>query len=143
MKKILIAATFAMTFASSSWAAENINVHDQVNNAQAPAHQMMSTDQKSTVNGSESTMMDMNQHEKATVAHESMNNSNSNAHQQMADEHKKMMGNMNQAGDTTAKPFSKMNEHEKAAIAHETMNNGQSGAHQQQAEKHRSMESSN
>ena len=54
-----------------------------------------------------------------------------------------MMGNMNQAGDTTAKPFSKMNEHEKAAIAHETMNNGQSGAHQQQAEKHRSMESSN
>ncbi|TNV16841.1 copper-binding protein [Buttiauxella sp. B2] len=141
MKKILIATAFTMTFASYSWAAENVNVHDQINNAQAPAHQMMSSTQHSAINGTESKMMDMDQHQKAVIAHGSMNNSDSNAHQQMVDMHKKMMGNqnMNKASGKSAQSFSQMNEHERAAVAHESMNNGQSGTHQMQAEKHRSM----
>ncbi len=40
MKKILVSFIAMMAVASSAWAAETMNMHDQVNNAQAPAHQM-------------------------------------------------------------------------------------------------------
>ncbi len=39
MKKILVSFIAMMAVASSAWAAETMNMHDQVNNAQAPAHQ--------------------------------------------------------------------------------------------------------
>lgn len=92
MKKSLIAAAaFAMTFVSYSWAAETADVHSQVNNAQAPAHQMMSSAKKHMVEGADSTMMNMDQHQQAMVAHETMNNGHAPAHQQMVDMHKKMM----------------------------------------------------
>lgn len=40
MKKILVSFVAIMAAASSAMAAETMNMHDQVNNAQAPAHQM-------------------------------------------------------------------------------------------------------
>ncbi len=39
MKKILVSFVAIMAAASSAMAAETMNMHDQVNNAQAPAHQ--------------------------------------------------------------------------------------------------------
>ncbi len=39
MKKILVSFVAIMAVASSAMAAETMNMHDQVNNAQAPAHQ--------------------------------------------------------------------------------------------------------
>lgn len=145
MNKILIATAFAMTFVSSTWAAETVNVHDRVNNAQAPAHQMMSSAPKSAVEGVGTKMMEMDEHQKAILAHETVNNRNSDAHKQMADQHKKMMGEQGVNGSErkNTKSFSQMDEHEKAAVAHETVKNAQSDAHKQQAEKHRRMMQSN
>ncbi len=54
MKKILVSFVAIMAVASSAMAAETMNMHDQVNNAQAPAHQMQSTSEKSAVQGDSS-----------------------------------------------------------------------------------------
>lgn len=54
MKKILVSFIAMMAVASSAWAAETMNMHDQVNNAQAPAHQMQSSAEKSAVQGESS-----------------------------------------------------------------------------------------
>ena len=137
MKKILVSFVAIMAVASSAMAAETMNMHDQVNNAQAPAHQMQSTSEKSAVQGDSMTMM--SGHDQAAMSHEMMQNGNSAAHQDMAEMHKKMMKSKPAASNETAKSFSEMNEHEKAAVVHEKANNGQSSViHQQQAEKHRS-----
>ncbi len=51
MKKILVSFVAIMAVASSAMAAETMNMHDQVNNAQAPAHQMQSTSEKKRCSG--------------------------------------------------------------------------------------------
>lgn len=71
MKKILASFVAIMAVASSAMAAETMNMHDQVNNAQAPAHQMQSTSEKSAV-----------MHEKAN------NGQSSVIHQQQAEKHR-------------------------------------------------------
>ncbi len=91
MKKILVSFVAIMAVASSAMAAETMNMHDQVNNAQAPAHQMQSTSEKSAVQGDSMTMMDMSGHDQAAMTHEMMQNGNASAHQDMAEMHKKMM----------------------------------------------------
>ncbi len=53
MKKILVSFIAMMAVASSAWAAETMNMHDQVNNAQAPAHQMQSSAEKKCSSGGE------------------------------------------------------------------------------------------
>jgi translation elongation factor P/translation initiation factor 5A len=139
MKKILVSFVAIMAVASSAMAAETMNIHDRVNNAQAPAHQMQSSAKKSAVQGDSMTMMDMSSHDQAAMSHDMMQNGNSAAHQDMAEMHIKMMKSKPAASNETAKSFSEMNEHEKAAVVHEKANNGQSSViHQQQAEKHRS-----
>ncbi|EKH3927644.1 copper-binding protein [Salmonella enterica subsp. enterica serovar Montevideo] len=139
MKKILVSFVAIMAAASSAMAAETMNMHDQVNNAQAPAHQMQSSAEKSAIQGDSMTMMDMSSHDQAAMSHDMMQNSNSAAHQDMAEMHKKMMKAKPGATNETAKSFSEMSEHEKAAAVHEKVNNGQSSVvHQQQADKHRS-----
>jgi len=137
MKKILVSLATVIVFASSSWAAETTNVHEQVNNAQAQAHQMQSSSEKSDIQGDSMKMMDMDEHEQAAMSHEMMKNNKSAAHQSMAEMHKKMLKTKPAAATNTTKPFSEMNEHEKAAVAHESTKNGKSAnAHQQQAEEH-------
>lgn len=139
MKKIFVSFFAIMTVVSSSWAAEAMNMHDQVNNAQAPAHQIQSTPDKSAVQGDSMKMMDMSNHGQSAMSHEMMQNNTSAPHQGMAEMHKKMMKAKPRSTDQTAQSFSEMNEHEKAAVIHEKANNGQSSvAHQQQVEKHRS-----
>lgn len=54
MKKILVSFVAIMAAASSAMAAETMNMHDQVNNAQAPAHQMQSSAEKSAIQGDSS-----------------------------------------------------------------------------------------
>ncbi|STB73860.1 Probable copper-binding protein pcoE precursor [Citrobacter freundii] len=104
MKKILVSFIAMMAVASSAWAAETMNMHDQVNNAQAPAHQMQSSAEKSAVQGESMKMMkskpaasnetaksfsEMNEHEKAAVMHEKANNGQSSViHQQQAEKHR-------------------------------------------------------
>lgn len=46
MKKILVSFVAIMAVTSTAMAAETMNMHDQVNNARAPAHQMQSTAEK-------------------------------------------------------------------------------------------------
>ncbi len=113
MKKILVSFVAIMAAASSAMAAETMNMHDQVNNAQAPAHQMQSSAEKSAIQGDSMTMMDMSSHDQAAMSHDMMQNSNSAAHQDMAEMHKKMMKAKPGATNETAKSFSEMSEHEK------------------------------
>lgn len=139
MKKIVLATVLGFGLVSASWAAETVNIHERVNNAQAPAHQIQSASVPSAVQGQTSRMAGMNQHEQAIIAHVTMNNGSAEAHQKMAENHQKMMGNIAVNDTRPSVSFAAMNEHERAAVAHETMNNGQSGAHQAMAEAHRRM----
>ncbi|HAZ0557066.1 TPA: copper-binding protein, partial [Enterobacter hormaechei] len=109
MKKILVSFVAIMAVASSAMAAETMNMHDQVNNAQAPAHQMQSTSEKSAVQGDSMTMMDMSGHDQAAMSHEMMQNGNASAHQDMAEMHKKMMKGKPGATNESATSFSEMN----------------------------------
>lgn len=137
MKKILVSLVVVMTFTSYSWAAETIRIHDQVNNAQAPAHRIQSSPDKSEIQGDSIKMMNMDVHGKAAMSHEMMQNKSSAAHQNMVEMHKKMMKSPTGTTNEVAKPFSKMNKHEKAAVVYEKSNNGQASVVQQQAERHR------
>ncbi|KKY64492.1 copper-binding protein [Morganella morganii] len=139
MKNIVLVSVLGLSLISTAWATETIDIHERVNNAQAPAHQMQSTSVPSAIQGSSPQMADMNQHEQAIISHKMMNNGSSGAHQKMVESHQNMMGGSQVTDSSPATSFKKMDEHEKAAVAHEFMNNGQSGAHQAMAEKHRAM----
>ena len=139
MKKFVLASVLGFGFISASWATETVNIHEHVNNAQAPSHQLQSASVPSAIQGETSRMTGMNQHELAIIAHETMNNGSAEAHQKVAENHQKMMGNIAVNDTRPSASFAAMNEHERAAVAHEIMNNGQSGAHQAMAEAHRRM----
>ena len=78
----------------------------------------------------------MNEHEKAVVAHDMMNNGRSGAHQVMRSDHKNKSSSEQKASENTTTGFSQMNEHEQAAVAHDMMNNGRTGQHQVSSNKH-------
>ncbi|EOV3157569.1 copper-binding protein [Enterobacter ludwigii] len=139
MKKIVLASVLGFGLISASWAAETVNIHERVNNAQAPAHQIQTASAPSAFRDEAPRMTGMNQHEQAIIAHKTMNNGAAEAHQKMIESHQQMTGNIAVSDTRLATSFAAMNEHERAAIAHETMNNGQSGAHQAMAEAHRRM----
>ncbi len=42
MKNIVLASLLGFGLISSAWATKTVNIHERVNNAQAPAHQMQS-----------------------------------------------------------------------------------------------------
>lgn len=107
MKKIFVSFVAIIAVSSSAWAAETMNSHDQVNNAQAPAHQMMknstSAEQRDMTEKHEKMMKSrqgatdetaksfskMSEHEKAAVVHEKANNGQSSIiHQQQAERHR-------------------------------------------------------
>ncbi|MBJ4597419.1 silver-binding protein SilE, partial [Salmonella enterica subsp. enterica serovar Mbandaka] len=121
------------------WASETVNIHERVNNAQAPAHQMQSAATPVAIQGTAPRMTGMDQHEQAIIAHETMTNGSADAHQKMVESHQKMMGNNTVSTTVPSTSYAAMNEHERAAVAHEFMNNGQSGPHQAMAEAHRRM----
>ncbi|ADO49501.1 hypothetical protein [[Enterobacter] lignolyticus] len=91
MKKSIITAFIALGIASSAWAADAVDAHRQVNNAQAAAHQTAASAPAAAVAGNAMTMTEMNTHQKAMAAHASMNNSQAYAHQQQIEKHRKMM----------------------------------------------------
>lgn len=134
MKKLILTTIMTLSMASSVFASEIQNVHDQYIQSEAG-------ETTSQIHGHAMTMSEMNDHQRAEVVHESMNNGHSFAHQNMKNDHEKM------AGTTPEKPtqheefFASMNEHEQAAVAHEFTRNGQSGPNKLTAEKHREMES--
>ncbi|ECO1315295.1 silver-binding protein SilE [Salmonella enterica subsp. enterica serovar Kentucky] len=139
MKNIVLASVLGLSLISSAWATETVNIHERVNNAQAPAHQMQSSSTPAAIQGAAPRMAGMDQHEQAIIVHETMNNSSADAHKKMAESHQKMMGTGTVNASRPATSFAAMNEHERAAVAHEFTNNGQSGPHQAMADAHRRM----
>jgi len=133
MKKIVLASLLGFGLISSAFATEAVNIHDRVNNAQAPVHQMQSAAAPVGV------QTGMDQHEQAIIAHETMTNGSADAHKKMMGSHQKMMGNNTESTTVSSTSYAAMDEHERAAVAHEFMNNGQSGPHQAMAEAHRRM----
>ncbi len=140
MKNIVLASVLGFSLISTTWATETVNIHERVNNAQAPAHQIQSAAVAATIHGVAPRMAGMDQHQQAILAHETMNNGSADAHMNMAESHQKMMGmNTVNAASHPATSFATMNEHERAAVAHAFMNNGQSGPHQAMVDAHRHM----
>ena len=82
---------------------------------------------------------EMNEHERAIVAHSFMNNSASYAHQKMIEEHKKMLSGSDANSKTSSSSFNELNAGEKAALVHEQVNNAGAEAHQTQARKLRGL----
>ncbi|VCZ65900.1 putative copper-binding protein PcoE [Escherichia coli] len=79
MKKILVSFVAIMAVASSAMAAETMNMHDQVNNAQHPPIRC-SQPLKSAVQGDSDN--DGYEHDdQAAMSHEMMQNGNASAHQ--------------------------------------------------------------
>lgn len=74
MKNIVLASLLGFGLISSAWATETVNIHDRVNNAQAPAHQMQSAAAPVGIQGTAPRMTGMDQHEQAIIAHETMTN---------------------------------------------------------------------
>lgn len=70
MKNIVLASLLGFGLISSAWATETVNIHDRVNNAQAPAHQMQSAAAPVGIQGTAPRMTGMDQHEQAIIAHE-------------------------------------------------------------------------
>ena len=146
---ILITATaFTALFCGAVFAKSSDIAHEAhrfVNNASAVSHVNSSThenlpgriNKKSTPSFSE-----MNEHERAIVAHSFMNNSASYAHQKMIEEHKKMLSGSDANSETSSSSFNELNAGEKAALVHEQVNNAAAEAHQTQARKLRGLDSS-
>lgn len=108
MKNIVLTSLLGFGLISSAWATEAVDIHERVNNAQAPAHQMQSAAAPVRIQGVEShqKMMGnntvsmtvsstsyaaMDEHERAAVAHEFMNNGQSGPHEAMAEAHRRMI----------------------------------------------------
>lgn len=79
MKNIVLASVLGLSLISTARATETVNIHERVNNAQAPAHQMQSSSTPAAIGGSP-RMAGMDQHEQAIIVHETMNNSSADAH---------------------------------------------------------------
>ncbi|MDU7336421.1 MAG: silver-binding protein SilE, partial [Klebsiella pneumoniae] len=92
MKNIVLASLLGFSLISSAWATETVNIHERVNNAQAPAHQMQSAAAPAVIQGTAPRMTGMDQHEQAIIAHETMTNGSADAHQKMVESHQRMMG---------------------------------------------------
>ncbi len=95
---ILITATaFTALFCGAAFAQSSDIAHEAhrfVNNASAVSHVNSSTHENlpDRVNKNNTpSFSEMNEHERAIVAHSFMNNSASYAHQKMIEEHKKML----------------------------------------------------
>ncbi len=74
MKNIVLASVLGLSLISTAWATETVNIHERVNNAQAPAHQMQSSSTPAAIQGAAPRMAGMDQHEQAIIVHETMGN---------------------------------------------------------------------
>ncbi|HCW3490138.1 TPA: copper resistance protein [Citrobacter freundii] len=142
--KTLIAVTALTSLLSGAVFAQSSNIaHDAyrfVNNASAISHVNAATHEQNTDEKNKdiaTPFSEMNEHERAIIAHSFMNNSASYPHQKMIEEHKKML-NESEA-NTKNLSFSELNAGEKAALIHESVNNAGAEAHQIQAKKLREL----
>ncbi|WP_312731430.1 copper resistance protein [Atlantibacter hermannii] len=146
---ILITTTaFTALFCGAAFAQSSDIAHEAhrfVNNASAVSHVNSSTHKNvpDKINKSSTpSFSEMNEHERAIVAHSFMNNSASYAHQKMIEEHKKKLSDSDVNSQTSMSSFSELNAGEKAALVHEQINNAGAEAHQMQARKLRTLYSS-
>ncbi len=146
---ILIAITTVVflfngaAFAQSSDIAHE--VHPFVNNASEISHTNSSTNENlpdKIIKNTAKSFSEMNEHERAIIAHSFVNNSASYAHQKMIEEHKKMLSDSDANSKTSSFSFNELNAEEKAALVHEQVNNASAEAHQTQARKLRTLNSS-
>ncbi len=117
---ILITTTaFTALFCGAAFAQSSDIAHEAhrfVNNASAVSHVNSSTHENlpDRVNKNNTpSFSEMNEHERAIVAHSFMNNSASYAHQKMIEEHKKMLSGSDANSKTSSSSFNELNAGEK------------------------------
>ncbi|WP_312079891.1 copper resistance protein [Leclercia sp.] len=147
MNVLITTTAFTTLFCGAVFAKSSDIAHEAhrfVNNASAVSHVNSSTHENlpGRINKNNTpSFSEMNEHERAIVAHSFMNNSASYAHQKMIEEHKKMLSGSD-ANSETYSSFNELNAGEKAALVHEQVNNAGAEAHQTQARKLRGLYSS-
>lgn len=147
MNVLITTTAFTTLFCGAVFAKSSDIAHEAhrfVNNASAVSHVNSSTHENlpGRINKNNTpSFSEMNEHERAIVAHSFMNNSASYAHQKMIEEHKKMLSGSD-ANSETSSSFNELNAGEKAALVHEQVNNASAEAHQTQARKLRGLYSS-
>ncbi|EKM0364709.1 copper resistance protein [Cronobacter sakazakii] len=136
--KTFIAVTILSTlFLGSAFAQSSNQSHDAhrfVNNATAFPHVEAARHEQPRIKINKTSAVsfsEMNEHERAIIAHSFMNNSTSYAHQKMIEAHKKKLNESEANAETSS--FSELNAGEKAALVHERVNNAGAEAHQMQA----------
>ena len=148
MNKLITTTAFTALFCGAAFGQSSDIAHEShryVNNASAISHVNSSTHEilPGKINKySAPSFSEMNEHERAIVAHSFMNNSTSYAHQKMIGEHKKMLSGSEATSMTSSSSFNELNTGEKAALVHEQVNNAGAEAHQTQARKLRDLYSS-
>ncbi|MDL5434879.1 hypothetical protein [Klebsiella michiganensis] len=147
MKILTTTTALTFLFCGAAFAQSSVIAHEAhrfINNASAVSHVNSSTHKNvpDRINKSSTpSFSEMNEHERAIVAHSFMNNSASYAHQKMIEEHKKKLSDSD-VNSQTSMSFSELNAGEKAALLHEQINNAGAEAHQMQARKLRGLYSS-
>ncbi|MDU6926759.1 copper resistance protein [Franconibacter helveticus] len=144
MNVLITTTAFTTLFCGAVFAKSSDIAHEAhrfVNNASAVSHVNSSAHENlpGRINKNNTpSFSEMNEHERAIVAHSFMNNSASYAHQKMIEEHKKMLSGSD-ANSETSSSFNELNAGEKAALVHEQVNNAGAEAHQTQARKLRGL----
>lgn len=126
----ILMATLVFTFTAK--ASESANVHDQY-------LQVENGEFSDTVSKKSTSFSEMNDHERAAVAHSFTNNNQSFPQQEAIKKHQALAGDSEEVVHGTAKTFAQMNEHERAATVQESTNNEGAYAHQQVALNHMKM----
>lgn len=90
MKPVIYTTLFILSISSASWANGTVDIHQQVDNAQAAAHQRLSSAPTATppVAGDDISALDV--HQRAMIAHQAMDNGSASAHQQIIQRHQKL-----------------------------------------------------
>ncbi|WP_370548564.1 silver-binding protein SilE [Edwardsiella tarda] len=90
MKLVIYTTLFMLSISGASWANGTVDIHQQVDNAQAAAHQRLSSVPTATAPATGDDINALDAHQRAMIAHQAMDNGSASAHQQIIQHHQKL-----------------------------------------------------
>ncbi|WP_370559664.1 silver-binding protein SilE [Edwardsiella tarda] len=90
MKPVIYTTLFILSISGASWANGTVDIHQQVDNAQAAAHQRLSSAPTATAPATGDDISALDVHQRAMIAHQAMDNGSASAHQQIIQRHQKL-----------------------------------------------------
>ncbi|MGG5798326.1 silver-binding protein SilE [Edwardsiella tarda] len=90
MKLVIYTTLFMLSISGANWANGTVDIHQQVDNAQAAAHQRLSSVPTATAPATGDDINALDAHQRAMIAHQAMDNGSASAHQQIIQHHQKL-----------------------------------------------------